>query len=95
MSKEAIHSFAEISKGFDITEKLKLVLFTADVKPNTYVNLKINPEDLGEKYRFEQLLKENKIPFLASRKPLTAVSEYVPLPVQNLPPLFPSATPGR
>jgi len=68
LSKDAIYTFAEISKGFDITEKLKLVLFTAGIKPNTYVILKINPEDLGEKYRFEQLLKENKIPFIASRQ---------------------------
>jgi len=68
LSKKAIFTFAEISKGLDIPDKLRLILFTAGVKPNTYVILRINPEDLGEKYRFEELLKENKIPFLASRQ---------------------------
>ena len=68
LSKQAIYTFTEISKGLDMPDKLRLILFTAGVKPNTYVILKINPQDLGEKYRFEQLLKENKIHFLASRQ---------------------------
>lgn len=68
MPKEAVCTFAEISKGFDIPDKLKLTLFASGAKPNTYVILKINPDDLDEKYRFEQLLKENKVPFIASRQ---------------------------
>ena len=68
MSKEAIYTFAAISKGFDIKENIKLVLFTAGLKPATYVILKINPDSLDEKYRFEQLLKQNKILFSACRQ---------------------------
>ncbi|MBW2966767.1 DUF483 domain-containing protein [Candidatus Woesearchaeota archaeon] len=68
MSKETLYTFITIADGFDIKEKLKLVLFTAELKPSTYVILKINPESLDEKYRFEQLLRQNKILFSASRQ---------------------------
>jgi len=60
--------FAVVSKGLDITDKIKLILFAAKAKPNTYVILKINPKNLGEKYQFEQILKRNKIIFLSSRQ---------------------------
>jgi hypothetical protein len=68
LSKEALYTFITIADGFDIKEKLKLVLFTAGLKSSTYVILKINPESLDEKYRFEQLLKQNKILFSPSRQ---------------------------
>lgn len=60
--------FAVISKGFDAVDKIKLILFAANAKPNIYVILKINPKNLGEKYQFEQVLKKNKIIFSASRQ---------------------------
>ena len=60
--------FAVISRGFDAIDKIKLILFLAKAKPNAYVILKIDPKNLGEKYRFEQLLKENKVIFSASRQ---------------------------
>jgi len=68
MSKQVLNTFAVISDGFDIKDKIKLVLFTAGLKLSTYIILKINPESLDEKYRFEQLLKQNKILFSASRE---------------------------
>jgi len=68
LSKEVLYTFAAISKGFDIKEKIKLILFTAGLKSATYIILKINPDSLDEKYRFEQLLKQNKILFSASRQ---------------------------
>ena len=64
----SLMDFAVISKGFDASDKIKLILFLAKAKPNTYVILKIDPNNLGEKYRFEQLLKENKVIFSASRQ---------------------------
>ncbi len=68
ISKEALYTFITIADGFDIKEKIKLVLFLAGLKPSTYIILKINPKSLDEKYRFEQLLKQNKILFSASRQ---------------------------
>lgn len=68
MSKEALYTFITISSGFDIKEKIKLVLFIAGLKLSSYVILKINPDSLDEKYRFEQLLKQNKIFFSAGRQ---------------------------
>src|SRR3989338_3187146 len=52
-AKELI-SFIESSKGFDNNAKLKLILFSAGVKPNTYVSLRISTKNLDEKYHFEQ-----------------------------------------
>jgi len=60
--------FAIISKGFEPVDKIKLILFAAKAKPNTYIILKINPKNLGEKYQFEQILRKNKIIFSASRQ---------------------------
>jgi hypothetical protein len=68
LSKEALYTFAAIADGFDIKEKIKLSLFTTGLKSSTYVILKINPESLDEKYRFEQLLKQNKILFSVTRQ---------------------------
>lgn len=59
--------FAALSKGLEIREKIKLILFAAGVKHNTYVVLKINPDSLEEKYQFEKILKENNIVYKASR----------------------------
>ena len=56
-AKELI-SFIESSKGFDNNAKLKLILFSAGVKPNTYVSLRISTKNLDEKYHFEQHLKK-------------------------------------
>ncbi len=60
--------FAVISKGFDFVDKIKLILFAAKAKPNTYIILKINPKNLGEKYQFEHTLKKSKVIFSASRQ---------------------------
>lgn len=51
-------SFIESSKGFDNNAKLKLILFSAGIKPNTYVSLRISTKNLDEKYHFEQHLKK-------------------------------------
>lgn len=59
--------FAETAKGFDVVQKLKLILFAVKVKPNTYVVLKISPKNLEEKAHFEQHLKRNNIIFEVSR----------------------------
>lgn len=55
--------FAESAKGFDVLQKLKLILFTVGVKPNTYVVLKISPKNLEEKAHFESHLKQLGIIF--------------------------------
>lgn len=60
--------FAIISKGLDPVDKIKLILFAAKAKANTYVILKINPKNLEEKYQFEQVLRKNKVIFSASRQ---------------------------
>ncbi len=62
-----LFQFASLSKGLDIREKIKLILFAAGTKPNTYIILKINPESLEEKYEFEKILKNNNITFKESR----------------------------
>lgn len=62
-----LFQFAAVSKGLDTWEKLKLILFAAGTKPNTYLILKINPDSLEEKYQFEKILKKNNIIFQASR----------------------------
>ena len=59
--------FAAVSKGLETREKIKLILFAAGVKHNTYVVLKINPDSLEEKYQFEKILKENNIVYKAGR----------------------------
>jgi hypothetical protein len=66
--KKKLIDFAVVSKGLDITEKIKLILFASGAKPNTYVTLKINPKDLDEKYEFEKRLKQEKVLFIASRQ---------------------------
>lgn len=53
--------FAETAKGFDSNQRIKLVLFTLGIKQNTYVILKISPENLEEKHHFEQHLKNLNI----------------------------------
>jgi len=50
--------FVERAKGFDPLSKLKLLLLFANKKPNTYLALKINPQNLEEKAHFEKHLKE-------------------------------------
>ena len=67
MPKQALIRFAEIAKGFDDSERLKLILFAVGVKPATYVILKVDPNNLSEKYRFEQRLKNLGIVFVESR----------------------------
>ena len=62
-----LFQFAAVSKGLDLREKVKLILFAAGTKPNTYLILKINPESLEEKYEFEKLLKQYNILFKTSR----------------------------
>ncbi|MEK6858056.1 MAG: hypothetical protein AABX39_05710 [Nanoarchaeota archaeon] len=64
--KELIH-FIETAKGFDNSAKLKLILFSAGVKPVTYVSLKINPKNLEEKYNFEKHLQNAGIFYEVSR----------------------------
>ena len=59
--------FAAVSKGLDIREKIKLILFAAGTKSATYLVLKINPDSLEEKYEFEKILKENDVIFKAGR----------------------------
>lgn len=58
--------FAERSKGLEIREKLKLLLFLNNTKPNAEVVLKVDSKDLEEKSEFEKLLKENHKLFLVS-----------------------------
>jgi hypothetical protein len=67
MPKQALIRFAEIAKGFDDYERLKLILFAAGIKPATYVILKIDPKNLSEKYRFEKRLKDLGVVFVESR----------------------------
>jgi hypothetical protein len=66
--KQKLIDFAVISKGLDYPDKIKLVLFAAGKKPNTYLTLKINKDDLGEKYEFEKRLRKEKVIFSASRQ---------------------------
>lgn len=67
MPKQALIRFAEIAKGFDDYERLKLILFASGVKPATYVILKIDPKNLSEKFRFEQRLNDLGVVFVESR----------------------------
>ena len=50
-----IFSFAAKSKGLDLRNKLKLVLFAAGIKPNTFVVLRINPDSLEEEYELKEI----------------------------------------
>ena len=59
--------FAEISKGLDMLDKIKLILFASKAKPATFVKLRINPRSLGEKYQFDQVLKKEGVIFIAGR----------------------------
>ncbi len=65
--KKELINFIETAKGFDSTAKLKLILFSAGVKPATFVSLKINPKNLDEKYHFEKHLQNAGIVYEASR----------------------------
>ena len=67
MPKQALIRFAEIATGFDDYERLKLILFASGVKSATYVILKIDSNNLSEKFRFEQRLKDLGIVFVESR----------------------------
>jgi len=67
MPKQALIRFAEIAQGFDDYERLKLILFASDVKPSTYVVLKIAMNNLTEKYRFEERLRDLGVVFVESR----------------------------
>ncbi len=63
-----LYRFVEQSRGFDIRDKIKLVLFFVGVKRNAFVRLKIHELSLGEKWRFEQLLQKQSILFSAGRE---------------------------
>ncbi|MBW3000156.1 hypothetical protein KY339_05785 [Candidatus Woesearchaeota archaeon] len=65
--RQRIYDFAHMSEGLSLKDKIKLVLFVSGKKPNTYIILKINPKNLGEKYKLDSLLKQNKIIFKASK----------------------------
>ena len=67
MHKQALVRFAEIATGFDDNERLKLILFASGIKPSTYIILRVNPNNLSEKYRFEKRLEDLGIVFVASR----------------------------
>ncbi len=67
MPKQALIRFAEIAKGFDDSERLKLILFASGVKSATYVILKIDQNNLTEKYRFEKRLQNLDVVFVESR----------------------------
>ncbi len=64
--KRHLIRFIEDSTAFDNNSKLKATLFTAGVKPNTFVHLRIK-KNLHDKHEFERLLKLNKIIFEVSR----------------------------
>jgi len=55
--RKGLSLFAEVAKGFVDHDRLKLILFASGVKPATFVALKVNSQNLGEKFRFEQHLK--------------------------------------
>lgn len=67
MPKQALIRFAEIAKGFDDFERLKLILFASGIKPSTYVILRVDPNNLSEKYRFEKRLEDLGVVFVSSR----------------------------
>lgn len=64
--KELIY-FIENAKCFDNTAKLKLILFSAGMKPATFVALKINSKNLDEKYLFEKHLQNSGIVYEVSK----------------------------
>lgn len=59
--------FIERLNGLEIGEKIKLILFLDGTKPNAEIILKISNKNLGEKFDFEQKLKERKIIFSVSK----------------------------
>jgi len=63
---EKIIKFVENSSGFDNSNKLRLLLLLAGVKPSAYVQLRIT-NNLHDKHDFEELLKEKGIIFEASK----------------------------
>ena len=67
MLKQALVRFAEIAKGFDDYERLKLILFASGAKASTYVVLKVDSTNLSEKYRFEKRLNDLGVVFVESR----------------------------
>jgi len=65
MAKSLIR-FAEQTHAFDAKDKLKLILFAAEVKPATYLHLRIK-NNLHDKHRFEELLDKAGIVYSVSR----------------------------
>ncbi len=59
--------FTERSKGLDLKEKIKLILFLQEIKPNAEIILKTGSKNLGEKYEFERLMVGAGILFSVSK----------------------------
>lgn len=77
MAYDDLSTFAVVSEGFSMTDKVKLILFSSGAKPAASVYLDITPKNLDEKERFEQILEKNKIPFLRGRERSFEVVDYV------------------
>ncbi|MBI4148030.1 hypothetical protein HY490_01955 [Candidatus Woesearchaeota archaeon] len=58
--------YVQSAKAFDLSEKIKLVVFATGIKPAAYVRLKIGPKNLECKAHFEKHLKDCRIKFLRS-----------------------------
>lgn len=59
--------FADDATGFEVRDRIKLILFAAGLKPATFIALKIHPGNLEERGHFERHLKACGIPFRADR----------------------------
>ena len=67
MAHKKLIKFIETAKCFDNNAKLKLILFAAGIKPNTFIALRVYPFNLEDKEHFERHLKEAGIIFEVSR----------------------------
>lgn len=68
MIYDELSTFSVVSEGFSMIDKVKLVLFSAGVKPTTSIYLNITSTNLDDKKRFEEILEKNKIIFLRGRE---------------------------
>ncbi|MBI4143748.1 hypothetical protein HY486_00685 [Candidatus Woesearchaeota archaeon] len=63
---ELIH-FVESAVGFELNDKLKLILFSLSCKKACYCQLRISADNLDEKHHFEKHLKLLGFPFIVSK----------------------------
>ncbi len=65
--KQSLYDFVVSSRGFSLKDKIKIILFASGAKRAGSVVMRINSQDLGEKFAFEKKLQKCGFVFLASK----------------------------